>query len=128
MTISTQMAACYSVDCDKEIAHLLKAAKAKLLAEMPRQLRMVAYLRLCCSAMRKLHQKPSLSVKPAAKEALDGAYLPLLQALCKHNSEWWQQCWSSDLGILQSDQPVINKLLQPLERFIEVYAYVDSSN
>lgn len=103
MSISTQMAECYSVELDTEIAHLLNYAKVKLLSEMPRQLRMVSYPRLCCVAIRKLRQQSSLSSKPSFKETFDGAYLPLLQALCKQNPQWWQQCWSSDRGILKSD-------------------------
>jgi len=111
-------------DFDKEIAHLLTYAK-KLLAEIPRQLRMIS-LRLCCTAIHKLYQT-GLSGKNSVKEAFDGSYSHLLQALCNHNPEWWKHCWSSDRGILKSDDPVIDKLLQPLEYFIEIYACKYSS-
>jgi hypothetical protein len=88
---------------------------------MPRQLKVTSYLRLCCLAIRKLRQKPELAGKPNLNEAFDGSYSHLLQALCNHNPEWWSHCWSSDRGILKSDDPTIDKLLQPLEYFVEIY-------
>jgi hypothetical protein len=128
MSTSTQITELYSDDFDKEIAHLLNYAKTKLLAQIPRQLRMVSYLRLCCTAIRKLHQQPRLSGKNSVGEAFDDSYSHLLQALCNHSPEWWRRCWSSDRGILKSDDPIIDKLLQPLEYFIEIYSCTDSSN
>jgi hypothetical protein len=119
MSTSTHIAELYSDNFDKEIAHLLNYAKTKLLTEMPRQLRMASYLRLCCTAIRKLHQQPGLSSKSSIGGAFDDSYAHLLQALSNHNSEWWRRCWSSDRGILKSDDPIIDKLLQPLEHFIE---------
>ncbi|WP_250126775.1 hypothetical protein [Chroococcidiopsis sp. CCMEE 29] len=55
-----------STDLDKEIVHLLNYARTKLLTKMPRQLKMTSYLRLCCLAIRKLHQRRGLAGKPRA--------------------------------------------------------------
>jgi hypothetical protein len=123
MSNSNQITELYSDGFDKEIAHLLNYATTKLLDEMPRPLRMVSYLRLCCTAIRKLHQQPELPGKNSLGKAFDDSYSHLLQALCNHSPEWWNHCWSSDRGILKSDDPTIDKLLQPLEYFIEIYSY-----
>jgi hypothetical protein len=122
MSTSNQITELYSDSFDKEIAHLLNYAKTKLLEEMPRQLKVVSYLRLCCLAIRKLHQQQELSGKNSLGEAFDNSYSQLLQALCNHSPEWWNYCWRSDRGILKSDDPIINRLLQPLESFIEIYS------
>jgi hypothetical protein len=116
-----------SADLDKEVVHLLDYARTKLLTKMPRQLKMTSYLRLCCLAIHKLHQKPELIGKSSLNEAFDGSYSQLLQAFCNHNPEWWRHCWISDRGILKSDDPAIDKLLQPLEHFVEIYTCKDSN-
>ena len=126
--MSTETTEFCSTDLDKEIVHLLDYARTKLLTQMPRQLKMTSYLRLCCLALRKLRQKPELAGKSSLNETFDGSYLQLLQALCDRNPEWWSYCWSSDRGILKSYEPTINKLLQPLEYFVEIYTCKYSSN
>lgn len=67
-----------STDHDKEIVHLLDYARTKLLTQMPKQLKMTSYLRLCCLAIGKLHQKRELAGKSSLDEAFDGFYLQLL--------------------------------------------------
>ncbi|MDV2997499.1 MAG: hypothetical protein N4J56_007204 [Chroococcidiopsis sp. SAG 2025] len=128
MLPATQTIEFCSTDLDKEVVHLLNYARTKLLTEMPRQLKMTSYLRLCCLAIRKLRQKPRLAGEPSLKEVFDDSYSHLLQALCDRNPEWWRHCWSSDRGILKSDDPTIDKLLQPLEYFVEIYTCKYSSN
>ena len=128
MLIENQTTEFCSTDLDKEIVHLLDYARTKLLTKMPRQLKMTSYLRLSCLAIRKLRQKPEIAGKPSLNETFDDSYSHLLQALCNHNPEWWRYCWSSDRGILKSDDPTINKLLQPLEYFIEIYTCKYTSN
>ena len=123
MSTSTQITGLYSDNFDKKIVHLLNDVKTKMLTEMLRQLRMVSYLRLCCTAIRKLNQWLESSGKSSVEVSFDSSYSHLLQALCKHNSEWWKRCWSNDRGILKSDDPIIDKLLQPLEQFVEIYTY-----
>jgi hypothetical protein len=120
MLTENQTAEFCSTDLDKEIVHLLDYARTKLLTQMPQQLKMTSYLRLCCLAICKLRQKRKLAGKPGLNEAFDDSYLHLLQALCHHNPEWWRHCWSSDRGILKSEDPTIDKLLQPLEYFVEI--------
>lgn len=121
MLTATQTTESCPTDLDKEIVHLLDYARAKLLTKMPRQLKMTSYLRLCCLAIRKLRQKTGLAGKPSLNGAFDDSYSQLLQALCNRNPEWWRHCWSSDRGILKSDDSAIDKLLQPLEYFVEIY-------
>ncbi len=128
MLTATQTIESCSTDLDKEVVHLLNYARTKLLTKMPQQLKMTSYLRLCCLAIRKLRQKLELAGKPSLNEAFDDSYSHLLQALCNHNLEWWRHCWSSDRGILKSDDPMIDKLLQPLEYFVEIYTCNYSSN
>lgn len=120
MLTTTQTIDC-SKDLDKEVVYLLDYARTKLLTKMPQQLKMTSYLRLCCLAIRKLRQKPELAGKLNLNEAFDDSYSHLLQALCDRNPEWWRHCWSSDRGILKSDNPTLDKLLQPLEYFVEIY-------
>jgi hypothetical protein len=110
-----------STDLDKEIVHLLDYARTKLLTKMPQQLKITSYLRICCLAIRKLRQKQELAGNPSLNELFDASYPRLLQALCHYNPEWWRHCWRSDRGILKSDDPTIDKLLQPLEYFVETY-------
>ncbi|WP_190796092.1 hypothetical protein [Leptolyngbya sp. FACHB-541] len=128
MLTTTQTIEFCSTDFDKEVVHLLNYARTKLLTQMPRQLKMTSYLRLCCLAIRKLRQEPRLVGKLGLNEAFDDSYSHLLQALCNHNPEWWRHCWSSDRGILKSDDPTIDNLLQPLEYFVETYTCKSSSN
>ncbi len=105
---------------DAEVIRLLSYAKIKLLTEgIPLQLKAVSYLRLCCTAMRKLHQtfkpiEPNNSNEPTE----DSSFSNLLADLCHHNPEWWKQCWISDHGVLRSNDAAISKLLQPLGYFI----------
>ncbi len=128
MLIATRTIESCSTLLDKEIAYLLNYAKIRLLSEMPRQLKMISYLRLCCAAIRGLNQNSQLSGKDSVGEAFDNSYAHLFQSLCNHNPEWWKYCWISDRGILKSDDPIIGKLLQPLEYFIEIYSCAYSSN
>jgi hypothetical protein len=127
MTTSIQVDKPCSSEFNKEIAYLLDYARMKLLTEMPRQLRMVSYLRLCCIAIRKLQQQPELSSKNSLQVAFNDSYLYLLQALCQSSPEWWKYCWSSNRGILKSDDATIERLLQPLESFIDIYTCKYSS-
>jgi len=54
MSTSTPITEFYSTTSDKEIAHLLTyAKKTKLLAEIPRQLRMISYCGFCCIVIQK---------------------------------------------------------------------------
>jgi hypothetical protein len=124
LTATRTIEAC-STPLHTEIAHLLDYAETKLLSEMPQQLKMASYLRLCCAAIHKLHQTAG---KDIVGETFDDSYSHLLQALCNHNPAWWKRCLISDRGILKSDDPIINKLIQPLEYFIEVYGCAYSSN
>lgn len=128
MLTTTQTTEFCSTDLDKEVVHLLDYARTKLLTEIPRQLKMTSYLRLCCLAIGKLRHSPRLADKPSLNEAFDDSYSHLLQALCDRNPEWWRHCWSSERGILKSDDPTIDKLLQPLEYFVEIYTCKYSSN
>jgi hypothetical protein len=128
MLTPTQTTEFCSTDLDKEVVRLLDYARTKLLTQMPQQLKMTSYLRLCCLAIHKLHHSPELAGKPSLNEAFDGSYSHLLQVLDDRHPEWWRHCWSSDRGILKSNDPTIDKLLQPLEYFVEIYTCKYSSN
>jgi hypothetical protein len=89
-----------STDRYPEMTHLLHYAETKLLSEMPQQLKMVSYLRLCCTAISKLHQQPSSVDQHSVRAAFNTSYAQLLQALCDYNPDWWKYCWRSDRGVL----------------------------
>jgi hypothetical protein len=125
MLTATRTIESCSTPLNREIAHLLHYAETKLLNEMPQQLRMTSYLRLCCAAIRKLHQTTG---KEIVGVTFNDSYSHLLQVLCNHNPQWWQRCLISDRGVLKSDDLIIDKLLQPLESFIEIYGCAYSNN
>jgi len=125
MLIATRTIKSCSTPLNREIAHLLRYAETKLLSEMPQQLKMASYLRLCCAAIRKLHQATG---KDIVGETFNDSYSYLLQALYNRNPQWWKRCLISDRGVLKSDDPIIDKLLQPLESFIEIYDCAYSRN
>jgi 16S rRNA C1402 (ribose-2'-O) methylase RsmI len=78
----------------------LQAAKQKLYAaDVPFELRVIAYLRLSCSALR------STGV----------SYTGLLQALSQHNREWLSTCNVTKTGMLTSSDRIIDELLKPIK-------------
>ncbi len=109
----------------EEITSLFRYAKTKLLtAAIPMQLKAVSYLRLCCIAMGKLQQSIEiLDIEYLIIEFVtDNLYSTLLRDLGKRHPEWWNQCWISDRGLLESEDPEIDHLLQPVVFFCELFA------
>ncbi|WP_339378550.1 hypothetical protein [Calothrix sp. NIES-2100] len=43
--------------------------------------------------------------------------MSLLKSLFEQDPEWWQKCEITLNGRIQSDDPTINQILQPLEKF-----------
>lgn len=100
----------------KAILYRLAFAKQKLLAsEIPHRLRVISYLRISCSAMRKIHH---LESNGSEDKASGTPYLSLLKSLSEHDLEWWNKCEVRGKAGLRSDDPAIEKLLQPLNTFI----------
>jgi hypothetical protein len=90
----------------------LQAAKQKLQApDTPHVLKVVAYLRICCSAMRT-HWLVREGIYPG------NLYLDLIDFLRSYDSEWWKQCRITNTQGLTSINPYIWQLLQPLEEFV----------
>ena len=81
----------------------LQIARQKLqLQDMPFQIRITAYLRICCLILdQQNHQS--------------GRYAKLLKELYHHDENWWQTCQISIYGGLQSSDPIVTDLLQPIE-------------
>jgi hypothetical protein len=78
----------------------LQAAQQKLnAANVPFELRVVAYLRLSCSVL-----------KPTGI-----SYTGLLQALSHHNREWLNTCKITKTGVLKSSDRMIDELLKPIK-------------
>ena len=95
----------------------LAFAKQKLFAQnIPHRLKAISYLRICCSAMKKLHYFPSNHQWSKSQKT---PYLSLLKSLSQRDPQWWNHCQVSDDKGLTSSDPIINELLQPLNVFVE---------
>lgn len=83
----------------------LEVAKQKLqAADVPFQLRITAYLRICCLIL----------------DQDGGRYSKLLKALYHYDANWWQTCQVSAYGGLQSTDPIVTDLLHSIEALHEV--------
>ncbi len=87
------------------------------------QLKAVAYVRLCCSALGTL----IATIQPIGRDSdpdgiTEQSFSTLLTQLCRYSPTWWQHCWVSDRGILHSHQAEIELRLQGLGYFVEMYA------
>jgi hypothetical protein len=92
----------------------LHFAQCKLQSNhIPLQLRAIAYVRICSSAMQ--HYQSVWRLKPRAKTP----YLNLLKSLSEQERYWWNTCWVSRDGLLESTNPAIHQLLNPLNTFIQ---------
>jgi hypothetical protein len=97
---------------EQKLQQQLRAAKQKLQApDTPHLLKVVAYLRICCSAMRT-HWLVQEGIYPG------NLYLDLMDFLGSYDSEWWKQCRITNSQGLTSINPYIWQLLQPLEEFV----------
>lgn len=107
-----------------EVMNLLCHAKSKLLAEdIPMQMKAVSYVKLCCTAIRKLPKAVNVIETKCRRELVTvNLYSSLLSDLCRLDAHWWMQCQISDRGILQSTDTEIDYLLQPLGVFVELFA------
>lgn len=78
----------------------LELAKQKLQAsDVPFQIRITSYLRICCLLL----------------DQEGGRYSKLLKALYNYDSNWWQTCQISSYGGLQSSDPIVTDLLHSIE-------------
>jgi len=90
------------------IAQKLQEATAQLQdADRPPLLKIATYLQICCDIMQKAYPQVA---------ALQGmSYHALMKSLFEHNARWWQTCRVTVAGKVQSDDPIVNSLLQPLQ-------------
>ncbi|MBW4554414.1 MAG: hypothetical protein KME59_00455 [Trichormus sp. ATA11-4-KO1] len=79
----------------------------------PELLRIVSYLRICCSVM-EIDYLQALTEK-GDKLRETPYFISLLKSLFEYDPEWWQNCKVSADGDLKSDDPIIAEILQPLE-------------
>jgi hypothetical protein len=42
------------------------------------------------------------------------SYAELVAAMSEHNAEWWNECYINEANLLQSDDPTIRQLLDPI--------------
>ena len=102
---------------DRTLLYQLAFAKQKLFAQdIPLCLKAISYVRICCSAMKKLDYFPS---KEGGSDYQKTPYLSLLKSLSQRNLQWWNKCQVNYEGRLGSDDPIIDQLLQPLNTFID---------
>jgi hypothetical protein len=96
------------------ISENLAYARHKLLEkEMPMQLRAISYLRISCSSFKKLIE---LGADGMAVQPENIQFSLLLKSLTEYDSRWWDRCVVSSLGILKSEDSVIENLLAPLSK------------
>lgn len=93
----------------------LQFAKQKLQTkDVPHLLAVISYLRISCSIMQKVNYQP---FSEQQTEDLKITYSNLITTLANYDAAWWQKCQVSATGGLESNDPVINHLLQPIEQF-----------
>jgi hypothetical protein len=97
------------------------AQKKLLVVEIPLSLRATTYLRLCCSALRQAHQARLATASGFRSQAPKITYLGLLRQLMQESSDWWNACYVSPAGLLESTNSAIQSLLQPLNTFVQSY-------
>jgi hypothetical protein len=51
------------------------------------------------------------------KDRSNPYFISLLKSLFEYDSEWWQKCEITINGKIKSDDPIISRILQPLEEF-----------
>ncbi|WP_019506817.1 hypothetical protein [Pleurocapsa sp. PCC 7319] len=99
------------------VLYQLTFARQKLLApDIPLYLKAISYVRICCSAMKKLDYFPS---NDRGSNHHKTPYLSLLKSLSQTDLQWWNKCQVTNEGRLRSDDPIIDRLLQPLNDFVD---------
>lgn len=90
----------------------LQIAKQKLQATSRSHLsRLTSYLRISCTVMQVYRQ----ALNHTAYQEI--TYSKLMKSLYEYDLGWWKHCSVTDSGQVVSDDPVIDKLLQPVEAF-----------
>lgn len=115
MIISTQVPELQKIIVLQPIRqHLIFAQQRLQDRYVPFQLAALSYLRICCTAMQT-YQWLGLD----STSILDSktSYLTLIEKLLEHHPNWWMLCCVSEYGYLISSDPIINRLLQPLNQF-----------
>lgn len=102
---------------DQGILYQLAFARQKLFApNIPLRLKTITYIRICCSAMKKLDYFPSSDRESNDRKT---PYLSLLKSLSQKDPQWWNKCQVTYEGRLRSDDPIVDGLLQPLNNFVD---------
>lgn len=95
------------------VQHRLFIAQQKLLKpRLPMPSKFKYYLRVCCAVMQKVEWAGWSLPSTAEKSKL--SYGELMAALTERNPEWWQTCYVDTTGLLQSEDPAIRQLLEPI--------------
>jgi hypothetical protein len=96
--------------------HYLISAQSKLLdRNIPHQLKIFSYIRICCFEIQK---KRRINPFIASELHPQTPYLSLLATLANRDAAWWEECRITASGYLVSHDPTINNLLQPLNLFV----------
>jgi hypothetical protein len=105
-----------------QIQNKLHVAQQKLLEPHTSELlKFTYYLRVCCAMIQSINWVEQ-QAKAETYQTL--RYAELLKALMVHDPNWWQQCYVSPMGLLQSTDPTVSQLLKPIE---EVHIMVEST-
>ncbi len=125
MTASLQALKSQSLTASKSIDKSLLFAQNRLLdSTLPHQLKVVSYVRLCCSAIRTYHSFESNRMPTLNRKT---PYLTMLNTLSECQLEWWNNCSISDSGYLVSDDYKLNALLQSLNSFVAQHLEVQQA-
>ncbi|BAY27124.1 hypothetical protein NIES2100_69450 [Calothrix sp. NIES-2100] len=89
--------------------------KGNHFAQKAHLMKLVAYLRIYASIMQESQQQQTNDRQ--RKHRSHNYFMSLLKSLFEQDPEWWQKCEITLNGRIQSDDPTINQILQPLEKF-----------
>jgi hypothetical protein len=103
------------------------AQKQLLESHTPSLFKFTYYLRVGCSAMQKVGLK-QIDEKGRYQNLYQSFYhnfyyAELFKSLTAYDSQWWLKCYVNEAGLLQSDDPAIHRLLEPIK---EVYRITES--
>lgn len=102
-----------SLLCRGLVQQRLQLAQRKLSEpHTPILLKFSYYLRVCCAVIQKIEWAGWSSQDSTQKLKL--SYAELVAAMSEHNTEWWNECYINEANLLQSDDPTIRQLLDPI--------------
>lgn len=104
---------CQTQSLRKAYKNLRYAQNLLLNSQLNNRYRIISYLRLCCSAIKRYR---ATGVDLAPELDAKRPYLALLEALYQHDPFWSSHCTISAEGQLSSSDPWVNCYLEIVQR------------